>query len=81
MNGMKRSLIAVVGIGLGLLLPIEAAWADSSSIRDLTAQWWQWALSMPPSVNPVLDPTGAYCALGQRGSTWFLGSPSRPSTT
>jgi hypothetical protein len=36
------------------------------------AQWWQWALEIPASVNPVLDMTGQYCAQGQSNHVWFL---------
>lgn len=42
-------------------------WAD---------RWWQWVDSIPKSVNPMIDPTGANCAQGQSGPVWFLaGSP------
>lgn len=34
--------------------------------------WWQWALSIPASVNPLLDTTGAHCREGQSGKVWFL---------
>lgn len=40
---------------------------------SLSAQWWEWALSIPPSVNPSLDTTGANCMVGQHGAVWFLG--------
>ena len=36
------------------------------------AQWWQWALETPASVNPVLDKTGQNCAEAQMGHVWFL---------
>lgn len=36
------------------------------------AAWWQWALAQPASVNPVLDPSGAYCGADQSGQVWFL---------
>lgn len=36
------------------------------------AEWWQWALETPASINPVLDETGEFCAVGQTGSVWFL---------
>ncbi|MBD0290413.1 MAG: hypothetical protein ICV74_04080 [Thermoleophilia bacterium] len=36
------------------------------------AEWWQWALSQPASVNPVLDETGEHCAQAQEGHVWFL---------
>ena len=38
----------------------------------LLNEWWQWALSFPASVNPILDNTGQRCTLGQRGPLWFL---------
>jgi hypothetical protein len=46
---------------------------DASSWRSLTGQWWQWALSTPADANQVLDSTGAFCMVGQRGPVWFLG--------
>ncbi len=36
------------------------------------AEWWQWKLETPASVNPVLDITGEHCAEGQTGRVWFL---------
>ena len=41
-------------------------------LPTLTGEWWQWALSIPTSVNPQLDTTGANCMVGQRGTIWFL---------
>ena len=38
----------------------------------LSNSWWQWALSIPPASNPVIDTTGKHCAVGQSGSIWFL---------
>jgi hypothetical protein len=40
--------------------------------KELTAEWWQWVYSIPPSVNPVLDDSGKDCVVGQRGDVWFL---------
>jgi len=34
--------------------------------------WWQWALSIPTPVNPLLDTTGSNCGEGQSGQVWFL---------
>ena len=39
---------------------------------NLTAKWWQWALSMPQDVNPIGDTTGKYCGQNQEGPVWFL---------
>jgi len=41
-------------------------------LADWSAEWWQWALSIPQSVNPLFDETGAQIAVGQRGPVWFL---------
>ena len=57
-----------------------AAWAggdykaEDPSFRELSAQWWQWALSIPAPVNPLAEFTddGSVCMVGQRGSVWFL---------
>lgn len=39
---------------------------------ELTAKWWNWALDTPTPINPLIDTTGANCAVGQSGSVWFL---------
>src|SRR2546427_7156737 len=39
---------------------------------EWNGRWWQWALSIPSDVNPVLDTTGVHCAEGQTGKVWFL---------
>jgi hypothetical protein len=41
-------------------------------LKSLTAQWWQWVLSIPVFENPLLDQTGEKCVVGQRGPVWFL---------
>jgi hypothetical protein len=64
--------MAVAGITLGLMGSVNPASADSSSLKKLSAEWWQWALSIPTPVNPQLDATGEDCVVGQRGSLWFL---------
>ncbi len=71
MKGVQRILITVVAASLGLIPPLQAA-PDDVDLRSLTAEWWQWALSIPASENPVADPTGAKCVVGQRGPVWFL---------
>lgn len=37
-----------------------------------SARWWQWVLSIPTDQNPLLDPTGENCAVGQSRRVWFL---------
>jgi hypothetical protein len=81
MNSHTRHFIAVVGISLGLMMPLNMACADSQSFKQLSAEWWQWALSIPVSENPVLDETGEKCVVGQRGSVWFLAGNSGGGST
>lgn len=56
-----------------------AGWAgdgksDDVSLKALSAQWWQWALAIPESENPLTELTdaGSRCMVGQRGDVWFL---------
>ena len=74
---MKRAFqtkhFALLGIGLGLMIPAHPARADEPrSLSELSALWWQWGLSIPTAQNPQLDTTGENCMIGQRGSLWFL---------
>lgn len=48
---------------------------------EWAADWWTWALSQPAATNPVLDPTGANCAVGQQGKVWFLAGTFGGSAT
>src|SRR5262249_18455653 len=45
---------------------------NSDQLKKLSAELWQQVLSIPASVNPLLDATGADCMVGQDGSVWFL---------
>src|SRR5271165_590144 len=72
MRKNTRCFLAIVAIGLALITPIRMAFADSESFTQLSAEWWQWALSIPTSVNPMLDTTGQNGVVGQRGSIRFL---------
>jgi hypothetical protein len=52
---------------------IGAATPAVAGERDmLSAVWWQNAVSFPVAQNPILDTSGQYCGLGQRGDTWYL---------
>jgi hypothetical protein len=55
------------------------------SYAEWTATWWPWALAQPAATNPVLDPTGASCGIGQTGKVWLLagtfGGPATRSCT
>jgi hypothetical protein len=35
------------------------------SYEDWTIKWWQWLLSMPIEINPMMDNTGERCEEGQ----------------
>ena len=72
MKSNTGHFITIVAICLGLMISLNVTFADAQSLQDLSAEWWQWALSIPPSVNPLTDGTGADCMVGQRGATWFL---------
>jgi hypothetical protein len=43
-----------------------------ASYGEWGSRWWQWALSVPLSSNPVTDETGEFCGEGQSGRVWFL---------
>jgi hypothetical protein len=65
-------MFAAIGITFGLLMPPKTASAEpgilpSGQLPALTAEWWQWALSIPTSVNPQLDDTGQNCMVGAAG--------------
>lgn len=76
----KRSGLA---LALASTLTLStAAWAggggdyrpEDPNLKELSAQWWQWAFSIPASVNPLneFSDDGSVCMVGQRGSVWFL---------
>ena len=52
-NNTKR-FAAIIGVGLALMMQINGAFGDDNSefFAKLTAEWWQWALSIPTVVNP-----------------------------
>ena len=55
----------------------KTAFADPGTLPPgqlpaFTAEWWQWALSIPKSRNPLFDTTGENCMIGQRDVVWFL---------
>jgi hypothetical protein len=81
MKTSPQRFIAILGIGFALLMPKNMGFAESDNNMDagesesfekLSAEWQQWALSIPTSANPQLDTSGGKCVVGQRGSIWFL---------
>jgi hypothetical protein len=76
MREAVKAVFAVLAISLGFIVPLRAVSAQGlppGQLPTLTGEWWQWAMSIPTSVNPLLDTTGDNCMVGQRGSIWFLG--------
>ena len=65
---------AVSSLVMWLLLPsVVLAQSAYPPASQLAAQWWQWALETPTSVNPLLDQSGQFGAVNQpRGHVWFL---------
>jgi hypothetical protein len=56
---------------------IELFTADSKpygkSYGEWTVKWWQWALSIPTSINPIVDKTGIHANVNQPpADVWFL---------
>lgn len=72
----RQARLAILGIGLAIVAPVTGFSQESlndDQISGSGAQWWQWALSIPTNVNPLADPNGRDCMVGQRGPVWFLG--------
>ena len=59
-----------------VLVPPEAE-VGGLSLAEWSARQWQWFLSFPDDVQPLLDETGERCNLGQSGPVFFLvGGPT-----
>lgn len=74
MRTTRTRLFAALALAAGCAAMPAAAddRDDDFDWRAMSAEWWQWALSIPAATNPVGDGTGAHCMVGQRGPTWFL---------
>ena len=44
------------------------------SYSEWAARWLEWTLEIPTPQNPLLDPDGTFCHVGQSGPVFFLGS-------
>ena len=71
---IKKTSTAMLILGFGLLFGVVSAFAEGSDdpLSSMTAQWWQLIVSIPTTVNPLVDSTGVDCMVGQRGRVWFL---------
>jgi hypothetical protein len=48
---------------------------------EWSADWWQWAFSVPVNKNPLKDTKGKYCGEGQpSGPVFFLAGSGTPGT-
>ena len=83
-HGVIAVISIVVGFMAGFVSPV---WAENSNpdviplnanaygktYGEWSANWWQWAYSLPVNKNPFFDETGcANGAQGQSGPVWFL---------
>ena len=46
-----------------------------ATLGEWQARWFKWFLEIPAPINPLLDDTGEFCAVGQSGTR--CGSPRR----
>ena len=91
---MKNTHARITTVALGLLLLVTShlalagkplptsSHAFGEGYPELTADWLEWVLSIPGTVNPLNDPDGSDAAVGQSGKVWFLvGNTTGGSTT
>jgi hypothetical protein len=72
---MQKTFAAAPRLIVAGILMLTAGTQSARSEEPPTAllnEWWQWALSIPSAVNPILDNSGQRCTIGQRGNLWFL---------
>jgi hypothetical protein len=89
-------MIAAPAAILLLLLPSVGTHADSNpnprvlpinstpagkTYGQWSAAWWQYVYSLPNSVSPFFDGTGAHCGVGQGGSKVFFLVGVAPTAT
>jgi hypothetical protein len=56
---------------IGYYTPISRPFG--STYGRWTVKWWNWVVSIPLQINPVIDKNGANAMIKQRGPAWFLG--------
>jgi hypothetical protein len=86
---MKRILLAALAALALAAVGGTVATADSPIVippqqqnyGQLGTSWWKWVLAIPASQNPLLDQTGADCAIGQNGGIWYLAGTTGGSVT
>jgi hypothetical protein len=72
-HAIVHTLFAVLIAGAGMAPSNALADAEpkvlGKTIGEWSVKWWQWALEIPASTNPMLD---GDCEQGQQGPVWFL---------
>src|SRR6478735_5008364 len=68
----------VFGISLVAAFSLQA---NAQELEQLQREWWQWAMAIPASQNPILDKTGNNCGIGQHGDVWFLAGSTGSTLT
>ena len=75
----------IAGFSWGLMIPSitysgtnDNTGLNKGIMSQLSAEWWQWSLSIPYPVNPLSidwtpEQAAEYCGVGQHGNTWFIG--------
>jgi len=82
---VKRAIVMAISVLLALIVALPMAFAQvgqgakaSGSAEELAAAWWQWALSKPVEVNPLIGSYegGPKCdgtpVTPTQGKWWFL---------
>src|SRR5262245_33585132 len=64
--------VALAEQGNPEIAPIGSRITSVDTYADFGAKWWQWVLQAPAADNPLSDPTGEKCRVGQQGPVWFL---------
>ena len=88
-SSRKRTLAIALFTGVLMFLGMSNAWSERNqnpgvfppgshpygmTYAEWSADWVQWALSIPTDQSPFLDPDGRYCHLGQLPPVFFLGN-------
>lgn len=81
MNVLRRMGSTLGALCLGLVWALPAAARDDGGLFQQQIEWWQWTVSVPSAVNPLLDETGKYCGVAQHGDFWYLTGNTGGDTT
>lgn len=68
-----RNIVLTIGVAFFLTTSITALAGNGGIPPKMTAEWWQWAFSIPYESHPLTEFTGERCMVGQHGNIVFLG--------